>query len=66
MRNYYVSEAQRAYTYLIQGLVLLELMSTTELEELHGILIKEAARDEENSVSIRILANLIRANMSEG
>ena len=65
MRNYYVSEAQRAYTYLVQGCVLLELMNITQLEELHGILIKEAARDEENSVSIRILANLVRANMSE-
>ena len=65
MRNYYVSDAQRAYTYLVQGLVLLELMNISELEELHGILIKEAARDEENSVSIRILANLVRANMSE-
>ena len=65
MRDYYVSDAQRAYTYLVQGLVLLELMNISELEELHGILIKEAARDEENSVSLRILANLVRANMSE-
>jgi hypothetical protein len=65
VRNYYVSDAQRAYTYLVQGLVLLELMSTTELAELHGIFIKEAALEEENSVSVRILANLVRANMSE-